>query len=360
MRLAQSLSLRDADTFGRKTKCFSEDEWSPLKEVIVGRAEHSQFPSERMSVMASMMTKCYLDEFRPNNPFPADIVEKAQIELDNFAAVLESFGVVVHRPELVDWGKVGGYTGSMPRDGLLVVGDTIIESSFSWKCRRHEVELAYGPILKMLAEKGYRIVRAPKPPEVDRIFEVGPASKFCINNSRVAFDAAEFTRLGKTVVGRLSHMTNEKGLDYVRAHLPAGYNLVVIDSHDERAMHIDTTLVPMMDGTAIYNPGKVDFEELRRHKPLNTWRLLPEPYKPKDSEYPPPYMSGPDLIINVLSLDEKRVICEKDDLKMQEFYRELGMEPIALPFRHVWSLGGSFHCATVDLRRERRTSDCKC
>lgn len=94
---------------------FCEDEFSRLEEVIVGRAEFSHFPSERMSVMASIVPRYHLDEFRPNNPFPAHIVQKAQEELDNFAAVLTSLDVKVRRPDLVDWGKVGGYTAAMPR-----------------------------------------------------------------------------------------------------------------------------------------------------------------------------------------------------------------------------------------------------
>lgn len=97
---------------------FCEDEFSRLEEVIVGRAEFSHFPSERMSVMASCVPRYHLDEFRPNNPFPAHIVQKAQEELDNFAAVLTSLDVKVRRPDLVDWGKVGGYTAAMPRGKL--------------------------------------------------------------------------------------------------------------------------------------------------------------------------------------------------------------------------------------------------
>jgi glycine amidinotransferase len=32
--------------------------------------------------------------------------------------------------------------------------------------------------------------------------------------------------------------------------------------------------------------------------------------------------------------------------------KEFGIEPIMLPFKHVNSIGGSFHCATVDLVRD--------
>lgn len=65
-------------------------------------------------------------------------------------------------------------------------------------------------------------------------------------------------------------------------------------------------------------------------------------------------------MINVLMLDEKRVFCEKDGVKMQQYFTDLGMEPILLPFRHLYSLGGSFHCAAVNLRRgHAKLLDCR-
>ena len=58
------------------------------------------------------------------------------------------------------------------------------------------------------------------------------------------------------------------------------------------------------------------------------------------------------LLMNVLSLDEKRVIVEAGDIELADYNRKLGMEPIPCPFQHVHSIGGSFHCATVDLARQ--------
>lgn len=57
----------------------------------------------------------WVPEFRNNHSFPADIVKNANKELDNFAAILETFGVKVTRPRVVDWSnpETPGYTGSM-------------------------------------------------------------------------------------------------------------------------------------------------------------------------------------------------------------------------------------------------------
>ena len=150
----------------------ADDEWSPLKAIIVGRAEHSAFPSDPPHMMAATMVEQYIDEFRPNNPFPAEILEKAQRELDSFAAALEQRGVRVYRPKEVDWLKVGGYTGAMPRDTFMTVGNTLVESPFAWRSRREEVQLAFSDILDQLSSSGSaKICRAPTIVGEDTIYD---------------------------------------------------------------------------------------------------------------------------------------------------------------------------------------------
>ncbi|KAK6541888.1 hypothetical protein TWF694_007665 [Orbilia ellipsospora] len=350
---------------------FCDDEWSPLHEVIVGRAEHSCFPPEPSHMMKTVCPSEFAHEFRPDNPFPPSVVANASFELDNLARVLESHGVKVHRPENVNWEVISGYTGAMARDGLMVVGNHIIESCYAWKCRRNEIELAYGPLLSKLAQRGFKIIRAPAPPDPDTIYDgcdiyngegvanfkgpkKGDQTTWAINNSRPAFDVADFVRFGKTVFAQLSNVTNQAGLDYVAANLPESYTLRVLNVDSPWAMHIDTTLVPLRKGLALYDPRIVTEEELRRHPPLDKpeWRLVTLPFKPEGRSDPPLYMTSPYICMNVLSLDEKRVFVDEKDEAMAEFFRELGLEPILIPFRHVQCLGGSFHCATVDLIRE--------
>ncbi|KAE9974516.1 hypothetical protein BLS_010039 [Venturia inaequalis] len=356
----------------------SNDEYGSLKEVMIGRGEHSYFPAIPIAAAANIVPRYHLHQFRPYNPIPADIVQKASWELDNFAHAMEKLGIRVHRPEKVDWGNVkideskegpegqgSGYTSSMMRDGLMVVGETVIESAFSWDCRRHEVELLHGEWLHALAhddDEKVEIVRAPKTRKVaeDRIFDVKQGARWAINNSRVAFDAADFTKLEKgIVVTHKSNTTNQKGIEWVRSHLPHGWRLIVIEPKkgNTSEMHIDATLTPLFPGTALYNPELVDLKELRRHKPLDTWRLLPAPINQSWAEYPPSFMCHNEhLAMNVLVLDHKTVVTEEQDTEMHKLFERLGMKCIKLPFKHVGCLGGSFHCATVDLRREHGAS----
>lgn len=349
------------------TLISADNEWSPLKAVIVGRAEHSAFPSEPRAVFEASMPAEHVDEFRPGNPFPADIVAKAQDELDNLAAVLQQHGVKVYRPDEVDWLKVGGYTGSMPRDTLMTVGNTLIESPFAWACRRREVDLGYSSILRELSSgdggAAARICRAPTIIGKDTIYDQAVVDgtrvpngspSWTINNTRPAADVADFMRLGKTLVGQLSHVTNMKGVEYLRAQVPDGYSVEVLRTTDDHAMHIDTTILPLRHGLAVYNPERVSEAELRRHAVFAGWELRPCPIKPKPRAPPSPpmYMCSPWLVLNALSLNERQIFVEEHDVEFADWLRdEFGMEPIMLPFQHVNCLGGSFHCATVDLVR---------
>ena len=62
-------------------------------------------------------------------------------------------------------------------------------------------------------------------------------------------------------------------------------------------------------------------------------------------------MTSPWIALNVLSLDHKRVVVEASDLELAAWIEGLGMKPILCPSRYVNSIGGSFHCVTVDLVR---------
>lgn len=343
----------------------AEDEWSPLRSVIVGRAENSAFPSEPDHMMAATMPSEHLPYFKPSSPFPPDILARAQAELDNLAHILQREGVRVYRPNKVNWLKVQGYTGAMPRDGLMTVGTALIEAPFAWRCRRHEITLAYSDILSELgsSDLGATICRAPLITGDDTLYHGklgksttrgnGSASHWSINNSRPAFDAADFMRFGKVVIGQLSHVTNRRGVEYLRAVVPEGYKVEILKTTDEHAMHIDATLLPLRKGLMVYHPERVTEHELRQHEVFRDWELLACPIvpKPRQPPSPPMYMCSPWLFLNALSLDEKRVLVEANDKEFAAWLKTLGMEPIMIPFAHVNSIGGSFHCATVDLVR---------
>ncbi|KAK2764892.1 hypothetical protein FQN54_008589 [Arachnomyces sp. PD_36] len=334
----------------------SDNEWSPLRSIIVGRAEHSCFPSEPARMIEATMPEEYVGEFKPNNPFPPEIVKAATEELDNLARILEAEGIHVYRPKEVNWTQVGGYTGAMPRDGLMTVGNTVIESVYAWECRRQEIKLGFTEILDSIAkDPNVTIVRRPSPAGEQSVYEkVLPDQLWAIDNTRPAFDTADFLRFGKVLIGQLSHVTNMKGVEYLRKAVPEGYTVELIDVQDKHAMHIDTTIAPLREGLLLYNPERTSEEILRKHDVLKNWEMHPYPGTPKAHAYPPLYMTSAWLTLNFLVLDGHKIVIEEQDTQLQDLLRSLGMEPILCPMRNVYCLGGSLHCATVDIVRESR------
>ncbi len=62
-------------------------------------------------------------------------------------------------------------------------------------------------------------------------------------------------------------------------------------------------------------------------------------------------MCGKWLSMNVLTLDEKRVVVERHHTSMIKALEQWGFEPVPCDFLHYAAFGGAFHCATLDIRR---------
>jgi glycine amidinotransferase len=62
-------------------------------------------------------------------------------------------------------------------------------------------------------------------------------------------------------------------------------------------------------------------------------------------------MCGPWASINVLMLDQKRAVVDRSQASLIRSLKAWGFDPIAIPFSSYLPFGGSFHCATLDIRR---------
>ena len=55
--------------------------------------------------------------------------------------------------------------------------------------------------------------------------------------------------------------------------------------------------------------------------------------------------------MNVLMLDERRVVVERRQEPLQDAFADWGFEPVPCSFESCYAFAGSFHCATLDVRR---------
>ncbi len=340
----------------------SYNEWDPLEEVIVGVVDGAAVPVWDVCLEATMPHK-QRSFFQQNGgkPFPKERIEAARRDLEEFAHILQSEGVIVRRPEAVDhclpfatpqWRSRSGMYAAMPRDVFLVIGDEIIEAPMAWRSRYFEA-IAYRPLLKEYFRNGGRWTAAPKPQLADELYrddyrEPGPGEKpeYVINEFEPTFDAADFIRCGRDIFVQQSHVTNRFGIQWLERHLGDRFRVHVLEVNDDHPMHIDASFMPLCPGKLLVNRERVP----NIPSMFKSWDVL---YAPEPCIAPghPLYMTSAWINMNVLMLDQKRVIVEKNETTIARALKEFGLTPIPCPFTNFNSFGGSFHCATLDVRR---------
>jgi glycine amidinotransferase len=338
----------------------SYNEWDPLEEVIVGVVEGACVPPWDAAVEATMPEEHHaFFQSCGGRPFPPEEVAAAAAELEGFAELLREAGIIVRRPDRRDfsvpfstpnWSSPSGVYAAMPRDALLVVGDQIIEAPMAWRSRYFET-FAYRNLLREYSERGARWCAAPRPELDDRLYagrrpDDGRGFESVISEFEPTFDAADFIRCGRDVFAQLSHVTNRAGVRWLARHLGSEHRVQVLDLCDSRPMHVDASLMPLAPGRLLVNPDRVRTIP----EPLLGWEILMAP-RPCATPGPPLRIASHWLSMNVLSLDHRRVVVEAGQTTMIEALAGWGFEPIACPLRNFHSFGGSFHCATLDVRR---------
>jgi amino acid adenylation domain-containing protein len=350
----------------------SYNEWDPLEEVIVGTVDRAMIASWHTIYRATVLPgqEKQIDNLSKRTqkqplPYPEWLVQEATQCLEEFIHILESEGVVVRRPEIVDysasfctpaWQVMNGFSAANPRDAFLVIGNEIIEAPMADRGRYFET-WAYRSLLKEYFKAGAKWSAAPKPQLLDQLYDpnykvpgADEEMRFVITEFEPTFDAADFVRFGRDIFVQKSHVTNSLGIEWLQRHLGDTYRIHIIESRCPQAMHIDTTLVPLAPGKVLVNPVNIDVLKLPDY--FKSWDILiaPEPDRTPMTLYDTKVISRW-VNMNVLSLDEKRVIVEKSQKSMIKALKDWGFQPIPCKFESYYPFLGSFHCATLDIRR---------
>lgn len=340
----------------------SHNEWDPLEEVIVGVIDGAAVPQWEVAVRATMPKRQRaFFERNAGGRFPEEFTRAAGGELDDFAAILSELGIRVVRPTPVDhgrpfaspaWQTAGGLYSAMPRDLLLVVGDTMIEAPMAWRSRYFEIE-AYRPLLVDYFRRGANWISAPRPQLLDSSYDADyddthpyDSGRYATREIEPTFDAADFVRCGRDIFAQRSHVTNRLGIEWVARHVGAGYRVHTLDTVDSAPMHIDASFVPLAPGKLLLNRARVTTLPAI----FESWevRYAPEPVLPAGHLL---YMSSAWLSMNVLMVDPRRVVVEAGEAPLIALLESWGFETIRVPFRNVMRFGGGFHCVTADIRR---------
>jgi glycine amidinotransferase len=184
-----------------------------------------------------------------------------------------------------------------------------------------------------------------------RILPPGASFRSPITEEEPVWEAADFVRCGRDLFVIRSAVTNALGIEWVRRHLGPEFRVHEIKTRCSTPLHIDTTFVPLAPGKVLVNPDWINVNELPEC--LRKWQVIqaPRPTYAPESPMANPQFSSQWLSMNVLSIDPQRVLVDEQQERLITKLEESGMSPIPVPFDHFGPFGGSFHCATLDVRR---------
>jgi glycine amidinotransferase len=166
------------------------------------------------------------------------------------------------------------------------------------------------------------------------------------------FDAACFVRMGRDIFWQPDVVSNTLGAVWLQRHLGSCYRVHRVRFRDSVPQHIDTTLVPLRPGLALYNPERpLVGRATESFFKVNGWQLVPGVPSVREGMPVPCRDVSNWISLNVLSLDTRTVIAEEAEIPLHEQLQSLGFDVIPVKFDAVFAFGGSFHCCTLDVRR---------
>lgn len=295
----------------------SHNEWDPLVSLVVGSALGAFWPPD-LAKMETNWTKTPI----PSGPVSKKVIKETQAELDKMCKILHGLGIKVYRPDFMDFQKTQGMYNYCPRDRLLVVGDTVIVPNMALPCRNQEVEN-----LEFVLDNCSDVRRMPERPDM-------------------FLDAANVCRLGDKLIVLENKTGSPEGIKWLQKQLP-DHEIEVWRGYP--GSHIDSTIIPLREGLVLLNGSRITPENCP--KVLDKWEKIwaHDCVERKFTKYP---YATKWIGINLLVIDPHCVVVDAlqtdliRTLEQHEFY--------VIPFEltHSRTLGGGYHCVTLDLERD--------
>jgi glycine amidinotransferase len=353
----------------------SYTEWDPLEEVLLGDPLGAIRPAD-MTVFDTVIPERFhglIGELFADSGqrFPSEMVDLARSQIRALRERLEGEGITVTTATPIDfstpistpfWSVDHQFCSSNPRDSLMMIGDLLIEAPMLDRSRYFE-SFAYRPVIERLEARGARWIAAPRPMLTDASFRDDlerdadrHPTQWLATESEILFDAADFMKFGSDIVAMRSHVTNDRGIDWVARILGPQFTVHRIETINPYAMHLDDTIMPLREGLLLYSPDYVD--PTRLPEIFRNWDVVEAPRVMLSQSNPLGDLSGW-LNINLLSIDEERIIVERQQSATIDCLVNLGMKPILCDFEAYYPFVGSFHCASLDVRRRGALRCCR-
>jgi N-dimethylarginine dimethylaminohydrolase len=210
-----------------------------------------------------------------------------------------------------------------PRDRFIVYGDKIIDPAMMYPSR----DMEYQCYIEYLETAG-NIVHMPR-------------------NAGMVLDAANVLRVERHKWLFLESASgNRAAYDWLCKQLPE----VEIELCNFYAgVHIDSTIVALNQDTFIVNGSRVTEQTLPQMLQGKNVIFVDEVVPQGFYQYP---YASKWIALNMLSIDPQTVIVDRHQTSLISTLELQGFTVIPHELRHSRTLGGGFHCVTLDLIRD--------
>ena len=301
----------------------SYNEWDRLKKIVVGDASHANWPRHDPVFSAEAKNTLWKETPLPSGPVPQWIIDEANQDLQTLADTLTAHGVEVLRPTPLNFQVHDGLYNYCPRDRLIVHGSTIINPAMMYPCRDMELQCYHD------------------------IVDQAEHYHFMPRHEGMVLDAANVLRLGPDRMLFLESASgNRAAYDWLCRTLP---DVEIELCNFSAGVHIDSTIVALNEDTFVVNGSRVTADTMPRMLQDKTIIMINDVVAQGFHEYP---YASKWIGINMLSIDPRTVIVDAAQESIIRTLETLNFTVIPLTLRHSRTLGGGFHCVTLDLVRD--------
>jgi N-dimethylarginine dimethylaminohydrolase len=300
----------------------SWNEWSTLKKIVVGSATHANWPRHDPVFNRESEKTTWKQTPVPSGPVPDWIIDETNEDLEMLSDTLKSLGVEVVRPEPLNFQIHDGLYNYCPRDRFLVYGDTMVDPAMMYPCRDMELQCYHD------------------------IVDAADRYLFMPRNEGMVMDAANVLRLNDRMLFLESPSGNRPAYDWMCAQFP---DVEIELCNFYSGVHIDSTIVALREGLVMLNASRVTFDQVPQV--FDGWHKIWITDVVAQDFYQYPYASKW-IGMNMLVVDPNTVIVDQAQTELIKTLKSYKFSVIPLQLRHSRTLGGGFHCVTLDLVRD--------
>lgn len=345
----------------------SHNDWDPLEEIIIGTATNAVLPTMSKSVRAFCYAKYSEDELKDlQGPQNQRILDEANEDLELLSDTLKKLGVKVYRPTDRDhsqvysspeWSTTGWYS-FCPRDLFLPLNNVILECASPHRARQYESRAFYDYMYQQVKE-GVQWIASPRPILNDDLYQFDDLDQPTVVNNEIVWEAPNVVRLGKDLLYQVSNTGSLWAYEWMKNIVePMGYRMHLADDFYFFA-HFDSTVLPLRPGLVLFNGARIQPDHYP--KIFESWDKIfvgmEDLVAPVSSLPDGVSPCSPWIGLNFLSVNEKLIIIDEAQENVRRILDKHGIETIGLPCRQARSMGGGFHCNTLDVKRTGNIQD---